>query len=59
MIVTFTILIKGTLIQSRKFYSILRFTWKQYPESFAFLILKILELLTLKVYIFRKKYATF
>ena len=40
---------KGTLMQISKFPYMLAFISKQYPEHFAFLILKILELFTRKV----------
>ena len=40
---------KGTLMQISKFPYMLAFISKQYPEHFAFLILKILELFTRRV----------
>ena len=36
-------------MQLWKFNYLLRFIWKQYPENFAFLILKILELFNSEV----------
>ena len=40
--------IKGTLMQIWKSYMFV-FIWKQYPESFTFLILRILELFALEL----------
>ena len=42
----------GTLMQDSKFISSFKFIWKQYPENFTFLILRILELFTHKIYTF-------
>ena len=47
--------IKGTLMQIRKFHYMFGFLLKQYPENFAFLILRILELFSHEVCIFLKK----
>ena len=47
--------IKGTLMQIWKSLNIFVFISKQYPENFAFLILRVLELFTREVGIFLKK----
>ena len=44
--------VKGTLIQIWKSAYMIAFMWKQYPENFEFLILRILGLFTRKVCIF-------
>ena len=46
---------KGTLMQIWKFFYMFVFIWKQCPENFAFLILRILELFARKVCKFLKK----
>ena len=46
---------KGKLMQILKFHCMLGSIWKQYPENFAFLSLRILELFTLEVCVFLKK----
>ena len=51
--------IKGTVMQIWKFHCMCGFIRKQYLESFAFLILRILELLTLKVCFFLKSRLLF
>ena len=49
-LVTFTEeILKGTLMQIWKSPNVLVFIWKQYPENFAFLILRIIELFTREV----------
>ena len=48
-------LAKGTLMQIWNSPYMLVFIWKQYPEYFAFLILRILELFAREVCIFLKK----
>ena len=40
---------KGTLMQIWKSLCMYLFIWKYYPENFAFLILRIIELYTRKV----------
>ena len=52
-------LLKGTLMQIWKSPYMLVFTLKQYAESFAFLILGIIELFTCEVCKFLKKWANF
>ena len=47
--------IKGTLMQIWKSLNIFVFISKQYPENFAFLILRVLELFIREVGIFLKK----
>ena len=47
------------LMQIWKFYYMLDSLWKQYPENFAFSILRILKLFARKVCIFLKKQTTF
>ena len=55
-LVTFTEeILKGTLIQIWKSPYMLVFTLKQYPENFAFFILRILELFAREVCRFLKK----
>ena len=49
--------IKGTLKQIWKSPTVFVFIWKQYPENFAFLILRILKLFACEVCKFLKKYA--
>ena len=51
--------LKGALIQTWKSPYIFVFMWKQYPENFAFLIIRILELFARDVCSFLKKYANF
>ena len=46
---------KGTLMQIWKSLDMFEFISKQYPENFAFLILRALELFTREVGIFLKK----
>ena len=46
---------KGTLMQIWKSAYVLVFIWKQYPENFAFLIIRIIELFTCEVCKFLKK----
>ena len=46
-------------MQIWKFQYMFSFIWKQYPENFAFLILRILKLFSRKVCIFLRKYANF
>ena len=46
---------KGTLMQIWKSPYMFVFIWKQYPENFAFLILRIIELFAREVCIFLKK----
>ena len=48
-------ILKGTLMQIWKFHYMFVFLQKQYPENFAFLILRINELFTRKVCFFLKK----
>ena len=48
-------LFKGTLIQIWKSPYMFVFIWKQCPENFAFLILRILELFAREVCKFLKK----
>ena len=40
------LIFKGTLMQISKSPYVFAFIWKQYPENFAFLILRIIELFT-------------
>ena len=49
----------GVLIEIRKSLYVFMFIDEQYPESFAFFILRILELFIRGVYIFLKKQAAF
>ena len=49
----------GVLIEIRKSLYVFMFIDEQYPESFAFFILRILELFIRGVCIFLKKQATF
>ena len=49
--------IKGILKQIWKSPTVFVFIWKQYPENFAFLILKILKLFAREVCKLLKKYA--
>ena len=51
--------IKGTLKQIWKSPTVFVFIWKQYPENFAFFILRILKLFAREVCKFLKKYANF
>ena len=46
---------KGTLMQIWKSHYMFLFIWMQYPEDFAFLILRILELFASEFYKFLKK----
>ena len=55
----FTREIKGTLMQIWKLPNIFKFIKKLHSGNFAFLIVRILELFTRKIYIFLKKYANF
>ena len=52
---TFCFALKGTLMQIWKFPYMIVFISKQYPESFASLIQRILELFTREVFKFPKK----
>ena len=47
--------LKDALMQIWKSPNMFVFLWKQYPENFAFLILRILKLFTREVYKFPKK----
>ena len=51
--------IKGTLKHIWKSPTVFVFIWKQYPENFAFLILRILKLFAREVCKSLKKYANF
>ena len=47
--------LKGTLMQIWKSSYMFVLIWKQYPENFAFLIVRIIKLFVLEVYKFLKK----